>query len=108
MWADNHRTLELVTTVAERPQTRTKDARVDLRMSSENRETIARAAEINGLGLTDYMLSVTLPAARADIDAARTISLSSHAFNAFLDLLDAPDTPQAAALRSATTMWDAQ
>ena len=108
MWADNCRTLAVVVIASERTRTRTKDARVDLRMSSENREIIAQAAEINGLGLTDYMLSVTLPAARADIDAARTISLSSRAFNAFLDLLDAPDTPQAAALRSATTMWDAQ
>jgi len=97
-----------MTVVTESIGTHKKSARIDLRMSDENREIIAQAAEINGLGLTDYMLSVALPAARADIDSARTISLSSRAFTAFLDMLDAPDSEEAAALRSGTTMWDSK
>lgn len=108
MWADNYRTLLAMSTVLETPRTHKKSARIDLRMSDENREIIAQAAEINGLGLTDYMLSVTLPAARADIDSARTTFLSAEAFTAFLDILDSTDTAEAAGLRSGTTMWDGE
>ena len=84
----------------------TRSARLDLRLTPENRETIAQAAALAGTNLTDYVTSVTLGAARRDIAAARTIFLDAAAWDGFLRILDEPDTPAMERLRNRATRWD--
>jgi len=83
-----------------------RDARLDLRMTSENRALINEAAELNGTNLTDYVMSVVVRAARSDVLQARVMQLSPDAWDDFLAALSEPDTPVAAALRTRTTRWD--
>ena len=85
---------------------RTRTARLDLRLSSENRELIAQAAQTNDMTLVDYVLSVVIPAARRDVAESHTTYLSQEAWNNFLAILDEPDTPAMAALRQHPTRWD--
>jgi len=83
-----------------------RDARLDLRMSSENRALINEAAQLNGTSLTDYVMSVVVRAARSDVLQARVLQLAPDAWDDFIAALSEPDTPVAAALRSRTTRWD--
>ena len=85
---------------------RTRTARLDLRLSPENRELISQAAQANDTTLVDYVLSVVIPAARRDVAEARTTYLSQEAWDNFLAILDEPDTPAMAALRQRPTRWD--
>jgi len=85
---------------------RTRTARLDLRLSPENRELIAQAAQTNDMTLVDYVLSVVIPAARRDVAESRTTYLSQEAWNNFLAILDEPDTTAMAALRQHPTRWD--
>ena len=87
-------------------QTPTRSARLDLRLTPDNREVIAQAAAISGTNLSDYVTSVTLSAARRDIAAARTIYLDAAAWDNFLRILDEPDTPALTRLRTRQTRWD--
>jgi len=83
-----------------------RDARLDLRMSSENRALINEAAELNGTSLTDYVMSVVVRAARSDVLQARVLQLNPNAWDDFLAALSEPDSPAATALRSRATRWD--
>jgi len=83
-----------------------RDARLDLRMSSENRALINEAADLNGTSLTDYVMSVVVRAARSDVLQARVLQLNPDAWDDFLAALSEPDSPAAAALRGRATRWD--
>jgi uncharacterized protein (DUF1778 family) len=89
-----------VTTSAQR------DARLDLRMTTENRELISEAAELNGTSLTEYVMSATIRAARADLLQARMLRLDPEAWDDFVAALDEPDTEAMARLRTRATRWD--
>ena len=82
-----------------------RDARIDLRMTSEARATIAEAASLNGSNLTDYILGVVLPAARRDVLETKTIRLSRESWDAFIKALDEPDPPAMQELRAQTPPW---
>ena len=82
-----------------------RDARLDLRMTAEARATIERAASQNGLSLTEYVLSLVLPAARRDLLEARMVRLSQQGWQEFVDFLDGDDGPRAAALRAHEPLW---
>jgi uncharacterized protein (DUF1778 family) len=84
-----------------------RSARLDLRLTEENRSTIEQAAALAGTNLSDYVTGVTLSAARRDIAAARTITLDAKAWEEFLAFLDEPDTPAMTQLRNRRTRWDA-
>jgi len=49
----------------------TRDARLDLRMTADNRALISEAAQPNGTSLSDYVMSVVVRAARRDVLKAR-------------------------------------
>ena len=83
-----------------------RDARLDLRMTSENRELICEAAELNGASLTEYVMTATIRAARADLLQARMLRLDPKAWEDFLVALDEPDTEAMARLRTRATRWD--
>ena len=83
-----------------------RSARLDLRLTPENREVIEQAATIAGTNLSDYVTSVTLNAARQQIAAARTIYLDPKSWDDFLRILDEPETPTMARLRTRPTRWD--
>ena len=85
---------------------RERTARLDLRLSPANRDLIAVAARANDTTVVDYVLSAVLPVARRDVAESRTTYLSRDAWDDFLAMLDAPDTPQTAALRERATRWD--
>ena len=82
-----------------------REARLDLRLSREARALLDEAAALNGITLTDYVLSKVVPAARHDVLEARTIRLSQEAWDEFVAILDKPDTERLAALRAHTPAW---
>ena len=84
----------------------TRDARLDLRMSADNRALISEAAQLNGTSLSDYVMSVVVRAARRDVLQARVLRLDPEAWDDFVAVLDDPDTEAMAALRSRATRWD--
>lgn len=65
-----------------------KSARLDMRMTPEQRVEIEYAASLSGLGITQWALQNLLAAARRDVQAATTTRLSSEAFEAFKKSLD--------------------
>ena len=83
-----------------------RSARLDLRMTSDNKELISEAAQATGTSLTDYVMSAVIRAARQDLLQARVLQLSPEAWDDFLAALDEPDTPAMASLRSRRTRWD--
>ena len=83
-----------------------RDARLDLRMTSENREVISEAAELNGTSLTEYVMSATIRAARADLLQARMMRLDPEAWDDFVVALDELDSEAMALLRIRATRWD--
>lgn len=87
--------------------TPTRDARLDLRMTADNRALISEAAQLNGTSLSDYVMSVVVRAARRDVLQARVLRLDPGAWDEFVAVLDAPDTEAMTALRSRATRWDA-
>jgi|GEM_PF-413270 len=84
----------------------TRDARLDLRMTADNRALISQAAQLNGTSLTDYVMSVVVRAARQDVLQARLLHLDPDAWDDFMAALDEPDTDAMAALRTRATRWD--
>ncbi|WP_165399860.1 DUF1778 domain-containing protein [Xylanimonas ulmi] len=90
-----------MSTTAEAP----REARFDLRMSREARALLDEAAAINGVSLTDYVLSKVVPAARHDLLEARTIRLGRQAWDEFVAILDKPDDERLAALRTHAAAW---
>jgi len=84
----------------------TRDARLDLRMTADNRALICEAAQLNGTSLSDYVMSVVVRAARSDVLQARVLRLDPEAWDEFVAVLDDPDTDAIVALRSRATRWD--
>lgn len=86
---------------------RARSARLDLRMTVENREVLNQAAALNGTSLSDYVMSVLIPAARRDLLQHRMLQLAPEAWDDFMTALSEPDNEAAAALRTQVTRWDA-
>ena len=84
-----------------------RDARLDLRMTADNRALISEAAQLNGTSLTDYVMSVVVREARRDVLQASVLRLDPNTWDDFIAALDEPDTEAMAALRSRTSRWDA-
>ena len=84
----------------------TRDARLDLRMTADNRALISEAAQLNGTSLSDYVMSVVVRAARQDVLQARVLRLNPEAWDDFMVALYESDTDAMAVLRSRVTRWD--
>lgn len=67
-----------------------KDSRIDLRVTSEQKALLERAASLKGVSLSAYTLLNLLPIAQRDINNQETLTLSNRDRNLFLSALDNP------------------
>jgi uncharacterized protein (DUF1778 family) len=73
----------------------TKGQRVSLRIDAECKRTLERAAGYTGSSLSDFVITRALAAANEVIQARETVTLSARDWDAFLDALANPPSPNA-------------
>jgi uncharacterized protein (DUF1778 family) len=76
----------------------TRDDRIELRASREQKRILAAAAAYERLDLTSFVLRTTLPAAEEIVARHERISLSARDSLRVLELLEHPPQPAAALL----------
>ena len=84
----------------------TKEKRLDLRLTAEQRRQIERAAELRGQNLSDWATSKLMDAARIDIVDSELIRLTEDEFERFTAALEQPVPDAVAALMTRHTQWD--
>jgi uncharacterized protein (DUF1778 family) len=90
-------------TYAVQPKT-ARAARIEARVSAEQKTIFERAAEMEGVTLTDFVISSAQRAAAQVFESHAMISLSSRDQHAFIDALMNPPEPNPA-LRSAAKRY---
>ncbi|MFZ0791171.1 MAG: DUF1778 domain-containing protein [Chromatiaceae bacterium] len=70
-----------------------RDAAINLRALREQRDLIDRAAQVLGKNRSDFMLEAACDKAQAVLLDQVYFNLDADKFQQFLDLLDAPPTP---------------
>ena len=75
--------------------------RVELRVKPDEKTILARAAALQHMDLTGFILSKLLPEARAVIERAERLALSGRDSLKVLDLLENPPKPNARLKRAA-------
>lgn len=83
-----------------------KDSRLDLRMTEEQKGLIARAAEVQGLSLSQWSIDRLVTAAREDIASAGSLVVDAASFEKLLARLDAPRDARFDAFMAEKTVWD--
>lgn len=83
------------------PRQATEGNRIELRIKAEEKALLARAAALEHLDLTGFILRRVLPEARAVIDRAERLALSERDSLKVLDLLEHPPKPTARMKRAA-------
>jgi len=83
------------------PRRATEGNRVELRIKPEEKAILARAAALEHVDLTGFILSKMLPEARAVIERAEHVALTSRDSLTVLDLLENPPKPTARLKRAA-------
>jgi uncharacterized protein (DUF1778 family) len=81
--------------------TATRDDRIELRATREEKRLLAAAAAHERLDVTSFIMRNVLPAAREVMDRAERIALSERDTERVLDLLENPPKPTAALLAAA-------
>jgi uncharacterized protein (DUF1778 family) len=71
----------------------TDSDRIELRIAAEDKSVIARAAALEHIPLTSFILRAVMPRAREIIAEAETISLSERDSLKVLELLENPPKP---------------
>jgi uncharacterized protein (DUF1778 family) len=79
--------------------------RVDFRIRPEDKQTIARAADLTGVGLAAFIRQQALAAAKEIIDQENRIVLSERDSLKLLDLLDNPPEPSPYLLAAAKRLY---
>ncbi|MBL0266979.1 MAG: DUF1778 domain-containing protein [Leptospiraceae bacterium] len=79
-----------------RTQTKSKEERIELRVSNEQKSIIEKAANINGLSLSSYMLSQALQSARIDIENSELIKLTNKDRDLFVNSIEKKYNPNRA------------
>jgi len=82
-----------------------KEARLDLRLTAAQKETIERAAHITGSTLAGYATIRLVETAENDIARSRAITVSAADWDILVALLDEPDGPKWKELRNRTPGW---
>jgi len=82
------------------PTSATRDDRIELRASREEKRVLATAAAYEHLGLTTFVMRTALPVAEEVVARHARIELSVRDSARVLDLLEHPPTPSGA-LRAA-------
>ena len=85
-----------------------KDARIDLRMTSAQKEEVELAASISGISMSQWVLENLLSCARETISRSNHTVLAPEDFDAFAAALDAPMNPKLEAFVSQKTIWEEQ
>ena len=83
------------------PRQTTEGNRIELRIKAEEKALLARAAALEHLDLTGFILRTVLPEARAVIDRAERLALSERDSLKVLNLLEHPPKPTARLKRAA-------
>jgi uncharacterized protein (DUF1778 family) len=83
------------------PRTHAASGRVELRLQPEDKAVLARAAALERLDLTSFILRAALPRAKAAIAEAETLKLSERDSLRVLDLLENPPAPPQRLVRAA-------
>jgi uncharacterized protein (DUF1778 family) len=83
------------------PSTPARTARLEARLSPEARRTLARAAEIQGRSVSDFVVAAALDAAHRVIADTEVIRLSREASAALAEALISPPAPNKALRRAA-------
>lgn len=73
--------------------TKTKETRVEIRVSQEQKNLLEKAAALKGISLSAYMLSLTLEAAQSDITDHEHMVLSDRDWDLFVSALENPPEP---------------
>ena len=79
-----------------------RDERIDLRLSTDLKTLLSRAASYSGMSLSSFLVSVAAGRAKEVLAEHETLTLSPRDWEAFLAALDQPDRPRprlAAAVR---------
>lgn len=84
--------------------TATRDNRIELRASREEKRVLAAAAAYERLDVTTFVLRAALPAAEEVVARHESITLSARDTARILELLERPPKPTAA-LRAAARRW---
>jgi uncharacterized protein (DUF1778 family) len=75
------------------PRSHADSGRVELRLQPEDKAVLARAAALERLDLTSFILRAALPRAKATIAEAEHLKLSERDSLRVLDLLENPPAP---------------
>lgn len=87
--------------------TEKKIERITLRIESNDKALIARAAAMENLDLNSFILRAVLPAAWAVINRVEKIKLSARDTDFVLDLLDNPPEPTPKLMRAVEAVMEA-
>jgi uncharacterized protein (DUF1778 family) len=79
----------------------TANNRIELRVAREQKAVIARAAALENLDLTGFILRSVMPQAQAVVERAERLALSERDSLRILDLLENPPQPTARLIRAA-------
>jgi uncharacterized protein (DUF1778 family) len=82
-------------------KTATREDRIELRATREEKRLLAAAAAHERLDVTSFIMRNVLPAAREVMDRAERIALSERDTERVLDLLENPPKPTPALLAAA-------
>ena len=83
------------------PRRITDASRIEIRIKSEDKALIARAAVLENLDVTGFILRKILPEAQAVVERSERITLSERDSLKVLDLLEHPPEPTAKLKRAA-------
>ena len=83
-----------------------KDARIDLRMTSEQKEEVELAASLSGISLSQWSLENLLASAREVIARSGHTVMSPGDFDAFTEALDRPLNPKLERFVSQRSVWE--
>lgn len=81
--------------------TATREDRIELRATKEEKRLLAAAASYERLDVTTFIMRNVLPSARKVVDRAERIVLSERDTERILQLLDNPPKPSPALLAAA-------
>ena len=84
----------------------TRDDRIELRASREEKRVLAAAAAYERLALTSFVMRAALPAAEAIVARHQRITLTARDSARILDLLEHPPKPTPALRRAARRRRD--
>ncbi|EDW6357738.1 DUF1778 domain-containing protein [Salmonella enterica subsp. enterica serovar Banana] len=80
--------------------------RLSLRVSTDTKKLIVRAAAIQQTNLTDFVVSNILPVAQKIVDAAERVYLTERDTQMIMEILDNPPAPNEKLLAAAFALPD--